>query len=141
MSKSVAEYCEQHLKLWNNNLIELSHEGNDVTCHLFEKTIILPKHSSQKENYRPLQIALAVKEKNGGKLNSHLWYLSGFARQVMPEFCVVRLGIISLCVDVSIAALTWAQAGRSAAHLPCAARKRLVRLLPAAAGRRYVSQA
>jgi chitin synthase len=89
MSKTVLEYCETSLKLWNSDLIELQHDGNAVTCHMFEKTIILPKHASQNENFSPLQVAFVVKEKNGGKLNSHLWYFSGLVRLLNPEFCVV----------------------------------------------------
>ncbi len=39
--------------------------------------------------YKPLQIALAVKEKNGGKLNSHLWFFSAFVKQLQPDYCMV----------------------------------------------------
>jgi cellulose synthase/poly-beta-1,6-N-acetylglucosamine synthase-like glycosyltransferase len=42
----------------------------------------LPKHASQREYHYPLQCVLAIKERNGGKLNSHLWFFSGFAVQV-----------------------------------------------------------
>jgi hypothetical protein len=40
--------------------------------------------------YKPLQLALVVKEKNGGKLNSHLWFFSAFVKQLQPDYCVVR---------------------------------------------------
>ena len=89
MSKSMMEYLEKDLKVWDSTMVMQEHRNNEVTCHLFEKTIDLPKHSSQREYYKPLQIALAVKEKNGGKLNSHLWFFSAFVKQLQPDYCVV----------------------------------------------------
>lgn len=61
-----------------------------VTCHIFERSVEMPKHSSQREYFKPLQMLLAVKEKNGGKLNSHLWFFSGFCRQMQPAYTFVR---------------------------------------------------
>lgn len=89
MSKSVEEYCRNALHLWQPEQVQLTDDGNAVSCHMFEKTVILPKHSSQNKNYSPLQVALVVKEKNGGKLNSHLWFFSGIVRLLNPEFCIV----------------------------------------------------
>lgn len=90
MSKSVAEFAEKELKVWDSSMLKYEHRNNEVTCHIFEKTVDLPKHSSQREYYKPLQIVMAVKEKNGGKLNSHLWYFSAFAKQLQPDYVFVR---------------------------------------------------
>jgi hypothetical protein len=90
MNKTMQEYFEKDLKVWDSDMVMMEHRNNAVTCHLFEKTVDLPKHSSQREYFKPLQIALAVKEKNGGKLNSHLWFFSAFVKQLQPDFCVVR---------------------------------------------------
>lgn len=48
------------------------------------------------EFYDPLQTVLVVKEKNGGKLNSHLWFFMGFMQQIDPGMTFVRA-----CVCVS----------------------------------------
>lgn len=92
MSKSVAEYCEKELKIWDTGMLKFEHRNNEVTCHIFEKTVDLPKHSSQREYYKPLQLVLCVKEKNGGKLNSHLWYFSAFTKQLQPDYTFVSAG-------------------------------------------------
>jgi cellulose synthase/poly-beta-1,6-N-acetylglucosamine synthase-like glycosyltransferase len=91
--------------------------------HLFERSIELPKHKSQREYHYPLQCILALKvtrwpcfhshahtcrsapaesihgvtfaaasclqERNGGKLNSHLWFFSGFSVQLNPKYCAL----------------------------------------------------
>ncbi len=44
---------------------------------------------TQREYYKPLQVALVIKEKNGGKLNSHLWFFAAFVKQLQPSYCVV----------------------------------------------------
>ena len=49
----------------------------------------MPKHDTQREYHFPLQIIFALKEKNGGKLNSHLWLLMGVAQQL----CVRRQAV------------------------------------------------
>ena len=37
-------------------------------------------------NVMPEETRIAVKENNMGKLNSHLWIMRGFARQLNPVF-------------------------------------------------------
>lgn len=86
MNKACLEYMEKELKIWDSNMLLKKHRNNDVTCHIFEKTVELPRHSAQRVYYQPLQVVLAVKEKNGGKLNSHLWFFSGFCTQVQPTY-------------------------------------------------------
>lgn len=100
MSKSVYEYAEKELKVWDNSMLKFEHRNNEVTCHVFEKTVDLPKHSSQREYYKPLQIVMAVKEKNGGKLNSHLWYFSAFTKQLQPDYTFVS--VTGWCRDPAV---------------------------------------
>lgn len=33
-----------------------------------------------------MNLVIAIKEENGGKLNSHLWGLRAFAAQIKPEY-------------------------------------------------------
>ncbi len=47
ISKSMMEYMERDLKLLDPTMMLSEHRGMPVTAHLFEKTIDLPKHSSQ----------------------------------------------------------------------------------------------
>jgi cellulose synthase/poly-beta-1,6-N-acetylglucosamine synthase-like glycosyltransferase len=37
--------------------------------------------------YPPLQMIVAVKEENAGKLDSHLWFFDAFADSLKPEYC------------------------------------------------------
>ena len=41
------------------------------------------------EYYFPLQVIFAIKEKNGGKLHSHLWFFMGFVSQLNPKYTVL----------------------------------------------------
>lgn len=54
--------------------------SNDVTLHLFETTVILS--DSLTRAHSPLQLVFALKEHNGGKLDSHRWFFNGVASQV-----------------------------------------------------------
>jgi hypothetical protein len=78
-----------NLRLWDRRMLLAEYRGLAVTCHLFERTISLPRSRTNRAYYDPLQVAFAAKEKNGGKLNSHLWAFSAFARQVQPEFLLL----------------------------------------------------
>ena len=66
-------HAHPRLQLLDMSLLKLDHMGKPVTMHLFERTIELSKSRSQREYYLPMQVVFALKEKNGGKLNSHLW--------------------------------------------------------------------
>ena len=96
-----------------------------VTCHIFERSMELPKHSSQREYFKPLQMLLAVKEKNGGKLNSHLWFFSGFCRQIQPVYTFVRVPCARR-LSVGTGALSCARGGSSSMweQCPCCPRSR-----------------
>ena len=86
LSESVQEYLTKDLLLYYEDLLLESHKGNSVTMHLYEKTIELARHSSQRQYFFPMQVLFALKEKNGGKLNSHLWFFSAFCRQLQPKY-------------------------------------------------------
>lgn len=85
-SPSLLEYCENELKCYDKDLVKDTFRGQDVTMHIFERTVQLSKHTAQRTYYRPLQLIFALKERNGGKLNSHLWYFNAFCRQLVPKY-------------------------------------------------------
>lgn len=63
--------------------------GRRVTVHCFERSVELPKNMQQREYHYPLQVLIAIKERNGGKLNSHLWMFNGFAVQLNPKYLML----------------------------------------------------
>ena len=87
--KDVFNYLKYDLKMWDPGMLLSVHKGSEVTCHIFERTVELPRHPSQREYYLPMQMILSVKEKTGGVLNSHLWSLTAFARQVVPKYLLI----------------------------------------------------
>jgi chitin synthase len=89
MSASMLDYVTHGLRLYDAGILTLAHRGRPVTMHVFERTVELPRHAAQREYHFPLQLVLAVKERNGGKLNSHLWFFTGFCRQLDPLFCAL----------------------------------------------------
>lgn len=89
LNEFTKEYLSNDLHVYDEDLILTQHKGNNVTCHIFEKTVEIKKDLNQKEYFPPVQILLAVKEKNGGKLNSHLWFFSAFSKQLQPKYCVL----------------------------------------------------
>jgi cellulose synthase/poly-beta-1,6-N-acetylglucosamine synthase-like glycosyltransferase len=89
MSTQMRDFLTHDLKIFDPSLLRQSHAGRPVVMHLFERTVEMARHSSQREYYHPLQLALAVKARNGGKLNSHLWFFSGFSVQVNPKYTML----------------------------------------------------
>ena len=85
--------AHQHCRaLWHSYdpaLVLPSFHGADVTMHIFEKTVELSRHASQREYYPPMQLMVGLKARNGGKLNSHLWFFTAICRQLSPEFVLV----------------------------------------------------
>ena len=57
--------------------------------HLFEHTVQLSRHTSQDSYFAPVQMQFALKVRNGGKLNSHLWFMIGFCRQIQPRYVLL----------------------------------------------------
>lgn len=85
---SLLSYCEK-LHIFDPEMMRDEFNGSAVTMHLFERSVRLPKHETQREYYKPMQLVFALKEKNGGKLNSHLWFFTGFCRQLNPKYTFV----------------------------------------------------
>jgi chitin synthase len=46
-------------------------------------------HHGKIEIVTPIKLVFALKEHNGGKLNSHLWAFRGLARQIAPKYMVL----------------------------------------------------
>jgi hypothetical protein len=71
-----------------------THTTTGPTSKVLVHTVLVFPCVGVTRYYKPLQLALVVKEKNGGKLNSHLWFFSAFVKQLQPDYCVVspRLG-------------------------------------------------
>jgi len=87
--------CRCLQKLFDPSIIRTMHHGRPVVVHLFERSVEMAKHTSQREYHYPLQVMLAVKERNGGKLNSHLWFFSGFCVQLNPKYtCLLDVGTV-----------------------------------------------
>lgn len=69
--------CNAHtLKFLNDmglfngdHMLEALEASDDITMHLFENTVLF--QSSIQSKHKPLQMAFALKEDNGGKLDSH----------------------------------------------------------------------
>lgn len=87
MSSSMEQYLMNTLGVYDKSVLLSAYRGDPVTCHVFEKTVELPKYSSQASSFQPLSLLIAVKEKNGGKLNSHLWLFQAFCRCLNPKYC------------------------------------------------------
>lgn len=66
-------------------LLRQSHNGKPVVLTIFERSVELVKHASVREYHHPLQVMVAAKTANGGKMHSHLWALSGFCVQLNPK--------------------------------------------------------
>lgn len=63
--------------------------GHTVVSHTFERTVEMPKHHTNSEYFLPLQTIFMVKARNGGKLNSHLFFFKGFCEMINPVYTVV----------------------------------------------------
>lgn len=84
--------------LYDEKALTINSVGTDVQMHLFEYSLKLlldvGKETSQRANakydhFPPLQTVFALKEHNGGKLNSHEWYFNAFAELIQPEYTVL----------------------------------------------------
>lgn len=62
-----------------------------MVSHTFERTVEMPKHHTNSEYFLPLQTIFMVKARNGGKLNSHLFFFKGFCEMINPVYTVVWL--------------------------------------------------
>ena len=82
-SKSALEYASR-IGIYDEELLK-KHKSDQTRMHLFEFT---PQLQSEVPNKYclPLQTVYAIKQQNGGKLDSHFWFFNAFAEQIMPEF-------------------------------------------------------
>lgn len=87
MSESMQQYLINSLGVYEKSVLLSEYCGTPVTCHLFEKSVKLPQYSSHASYFEPLSLLVAIKEKNGGKLNSHLWLFQAFCRCLNPRYC------------------------------------------------------
>lgn len=98
MHESVLKYCENDLMMFDQDMIRYEHRNNDVTCHIFQRTVLFERPPDEGGCYDPLQLVLVVKEKNGGKLNSHLWFFSAFMHQLEPNMTFVSFLVSFMCL-------------------------------------------
>jgi len=54
MHQSMFDFLQHELHIYDPEMLLATHRGNPVTMHLFEKTVSLVKHASQREHYLPL---------------------------------------------------------------------------------------
>lgn len=90
MSKSALDYCEHGLGVYHPGMLTHAHQNNEVTCHIFQRTVFVERDDAPGSCFEPIQLVFAMKEKNGGKLNSHLWFFGGFLPQIQPAYVLVR---------------------------------------------------
>ena len=74
-------------KYTERDVIALTKRIPMLQLHFFKCNRLISKGSIANEShYTPFDIIFAVKENNMGKLNSHLWIMRGFSRQLNPDF-------------------------------------------------------
>lgn len=72
VDKSLLDYMDNELGVYDPQLTQEKVGDQPVTMHLYEKTVRMSKHETRREYFQPVQLIFALKERNGGKLNSHL---------------------------------------------------------------------
>jgi chitin synthase len=63
--------------------------SSDIRMHLFETTLMIQSDAINAINER-LQSMFALKEHDGGKLDSHHRFFNAFSSQLRPKYCIVR---------------------------------------------------
>lgn len=74
---------------FDEEIMTVTSAGVDVQMHLFEATVQLMRDDNFESYYPPIQLIYALKENNGGKLNSHLWFFNAFSEQLLPTYTVL----------------------------------------------------
>lgn len=77
------------LGAFDEEIMTVTSLGVETQMNLFESTVQFVKDENFDAYYPPMQIIYALKEHNGGKLNSHLWFFNAFAEQVNPLYTVL----------------------------------------------------
>jgi chitin synthase len=84
---------------YNQSFEYFTFDNLPIQLHLFESILQQKKKgmSHKAELWGPpLQLQFALKENNAGKLDSHLWFLNGFAEQMFKK------DLISYCVLIDV---------------------------------------
>ncbi|KAJ0401193.1 hypothetical protein P43SY_007612 [Pythium insidiosum] len=87
-SASCLDYLTS-LGAFDEEIMTVTSAGVDVQMHLFESTVQFMRDDNFEAFYPPIQIIYALKEHNGGKLNSHLWFFNAFSEQLLPTYTVL----------------------------------------------------
>jgi cellulose synthase/poly-beta-1,6-N-acetylglucosamine synthase-like glycosyltransferase len=58
----------------------------DTYMHMFEFSVQMREDMNFEKCYPPLQTIFGLKERNGGKLDSHLWFFNAFANHLNPKY-------------------------------------------------------
>jgi len=121
-SASMLKVAEEKMGLMHSGVLQgrsLQVQGSTVV-HLFESTRdfdikedVLPtranrkhriKHANGAKSSQRMQIALFLKARNGGKLNSHMWGMLGVARMLNPKY-VMTIDVGTVPVPSNFVAL------------------------------------
>jgi chitin synthase len=83
-NKSALEYSASK-GFFDQSLMD-KYASLDVSMHLFEYTAQMENPDNSSKHTLPIQMIYAIKEHNGGKLDSHYWFFNAFADQLNPEY-------------------------------------------------------
>lgn len=65
VSPSMLDTLEHELRVFDPSLLRAEHLRRPVTMHLFERTVEIARHATQREYHFPLQLTIAIKVRNG----------------------------------------------------------------------------
>ena len=58
----------------------------DTYMHMFEYSPQLKEDKNFEKCFPPMQVMFGLKERNGGKLDSHLWFFNAFSNHLIPKY-------------------------------------------------------
>lgn len=61
----------------------------NVDRFLYSKPLNLTNIDNYPRNGYPIKTSLVLKQKNKGKIESHLWFFKGFCQYLQPKFTVI----------------------------------------------------
>eukprot|EP00475_Leptophrys_vorax_P039502 TRINITY_DN7146_c0_g1_i1.p1 TRINITY_DN7146_c0_g1~~TRINITY_DN7146_c0_g1_i1.p1 ORF type:complete len:998 (+),score=292.15 TRINITY_DN7146_c0_g1_i1:129-3122(+) len=82
--ESIGVYVQARV---DKTLQKKSGELDKLGMHVFETTSVFVDHPDLETEFPPLQLIFALKEHNGGKIDSHWWFFEAFSQYLKPEFC------------------------------------------------------
>lgn len=82
--ESIGVYVQARV---DKTLHKKSGELDKLGMHVFETTSVFIDHPELETEFPPLQLIFALKEHNGGKIDSHWWFFEAFSQYLKPEFC------------------------------------------------------